>query len=267
VKANTRRENRLAFDFVARVYDAARPAFPQEFVARACGVANLHANDQVLEIGAGTGQLTLPLRSMGLRILALEPGDELRAILRQNASGDRRVEIRSDFFESYDPGDTSFAAVAAANAFHWVDPAVSYSKAASILEKGGHLLLFWNFPILAPELQRVLNTEVFAGRYPDFVRDPENFKSSIERGAAEGRAELANSRMFNLPWFEFTVDTFSLDVTGYVSLLTSYANAAVLTDRDRGDLELNVRETLDSVGAERLEVLNYLYTCVAEKAL
>jgi hypothetical protein len=47
----------------------------------------------------------------------------------------------------------------------------------------------------------------------------------------------------------------------------SYANAAVLTERDRGDLERNVRKALDSVGAERLEVLNYLYACVARKTL
>ena len=63
---------RLAFGTVAELYDRHRPGYPPEAIDRLVRAAGLVAGDEVLEVGAGTGKLTVPLARRGLRVLAIE---------------------------------------------------------------------------------------------------------------------------------------------------------------------------------------------------
>ncbi|MFI7020145.1 class I SAM-dependent methyltransferase [Streptomyces sp. NPDC050164] len=263
MKANTRRDNKLAFDGVADVYDTARPGIPHHLVTSIVHVAGLAPGDQVLEVGAGSGQLTLPLRAAGVEVTALEPGDRLRSLLAKHTADDLGVTVRGGLFEDFTAPAGSFAAVVSANAWQWIDPAVSYDKAADLLRPGGHLSLIWNFPIVAdPALQQALN-EVLAQDYPDAVRDPATHLSGIEARAAEGRAELAASGRFDPPWWQVSHDTLRLAPDAYYELLLSYANAAVLDESTRADLFLRVKAVLAEHGAETVEMDNVLYACAA----
>jgi SAM-dependent methyltransferase len=78
MKANTSRSDRLNFDSDVESYDTARPGVPLALVEQIRERARLSAGADVLEIGAATGQLTLPLRTAGFRVVAIEPGDRLR---------------------------------------------------------------------------------------------------------------------------------------------------------------------------------------------
>ncbi len=49
--------------------------------------------DRVLEIGCGTGQLTRSLLARGLRVTALEPGDQLIRIAEENLKDAGDVEF------------------------------------------------------------------------------------------------------------------------------------------------------------------------------
>lgn len=265
MKANTRRDNRVAFDEVADVYDTARPGIPRRLVTSVVREAALAPGDQVLEVGAGSGQLTLPLRAAGVEVTALEPGDRLRALLARHTAEDLGITVTGGFFEDYTAPEGSFAAVVSANAWQWLDPAVSYGKAADLLAEGGHLALIWNFPIVAdPGLQQALN-EVLAAEHPDAVRDPATHLGGIEARAAEGRAELAASHRFGTPWWEVSHDTLRLAPDAYYELLLSYANAAVLDESARTDLFERVKAVLAEHGAETVEMDNVLYACVARR--
>ncbi|RLU81108.1 hypothetical protein CTZ27_33240 [Streptomyces griseocarneus] len=266
VKANTRRDNRLAFDTVAEAYDRARPTMPHGLIVSIVRITGMWNGDRVLEIGAATGQLTRPLRAAHLNVTALEPGERLRALLERNVAGDPGVTVRPGLFEDYDSSDDGpFSAVFSANAFHWIDPDVSYAKAAGMLRPDGHLVLLWNFPVVEdPALRDALNTRAFAD-YPDFVRD-ERHQPRIEALAAEGREELAASGRFDFPWWQTRTETLRFTADTYLQLLISYANGAVLDDDARQDLEQRVRAVLDDRGAETITVTNHLYALVARRA-
>ena len=135
--AAARRYGRV-FDEVAAEYDRYRPAYPDELVDQACQVAGIGSGDQVLEVGCGTGQLTRSLIARGLRVTALEPGANLIALARQNVDGAEFVNAR---FEDASLPRERFQAVYSASAFHWVDPLVSWQKAADVLIPGGTLAL------------------------------------------------------------------------------------------------------------------------------
>jgi SAM-dependent methyltransferase len=124
------------FDTVAAEYDHSRPTYPDELVARACEAAGLTAGDRVLEIGCGTGQLTRSLVARGLHVTAVEPGANLIELAREAIDGPCTVEFVNRRFEDVSPGG-AFAAAFSASAFHWIDPDVSWRKAARSLRPGG----------------------------------------------------------------------------------------------------------------------------------
>ena len=131
----------MVFDEIAAEYDRYRPAYPDELVDRACQVAGIGSGDHVLEVGCGSGQLTRSLLARGLHVTALEPGQSLIALARQNLDGAGQVDFVNAQFEDAPLPREQFRAVFSASAFHWVDPQVSWQKAADVLAPGGTLAL------------------------------------------------------------------------------------------------------------------------------
>ena len=129
------------FDEIAAEYDRHRPVYPDELIDRACQVAGIGNGDPVLEVGCGSGQLTRGLLARGLHVTALEPGPSLIALARQNLQGAGEIEFVNARFEDAPLPRERFAAVFSASAFHWIDPKVSWQKAADVLVPGGTLAL------------------------------------------------------------------------------------------------------------------------------
>src|SRR5258708_25307350 len=138
---STDRRYGMVFDEIAAEYDRRRPAYPDELIDQACQVAGIGSGDHVLEVGCGTGQLTRGLLARGLHVTALEPGTSLIALARQNLEGAGEVEFVNAQFEDVPLPRERFQAVFSASAFHWVDPEVSWRKAADVLVPGGTLAL------------------------------------------------------------------------------------------------------------------------------
>jgi SAM-dependent methyltransferase len=129
------------FDEVAAEYDRRRPAYPDELVDRACEFARIGRGDRVLEVGCGTGQLTRSLVARGLRITAVEPGKHLMSLAEQNVTGRGEVDFVNARFEKADLVRGHYRALFSAASFHWIDPDVSWQKAARLLAPKGTLAL------------------------------------------------------------------------------------------------------------------------------
>src|SRR6267154_1026463 len=152
--ASTARRFGQVFDEIAAEYDRHRPAYPDELIDRACQVAGIGRGDQVLEVGCGSGQLTRALLARGLHVTALEPGQSLIALARQNLDGAGAVEFVNAQFEDALLPREQFQAVFSASAFHWVDPKVSWQKTADVLVPGGTLALVQYFGLEEPRSKR-----------------------------------------------------------------------------------------------------------------
>ena len=150
IPESTARRYGKVFDEIAAEYDRHRPAYPDELVDQACQVAGIGSGDHVLEIGCGSGQLTRSLVARGLHVTALEPGTSLIALARQNLDGAGEVEFVNAQFEDALLPRAQFAAVFSASAFHWVDPKISWQRAADVLVAGGTLALVQYFGLEEP---------------------------------------------------------------------------------------------------------------------
>jgi SAM-dependent methyltransferase len=140
-EAQEHRRYGQVFDGVAEQYDRVRPTYPPELIDAAFRAAELAAGDEVLEVGCGTGQLTAALIGRGLRVHAIEPGANMARFARRRVGESAPAEFQIARFEEALVPEGRFAAVFSATAFHWVDPDVSWARAAQSLRPGGTLAL------------------------------------------------------------------------------------------------------------------------------
>lgn len=140
-------ERRLAFGMAAEQYDLIRPGYPAPLVDAVlahCGGPGVIA----LEAGAGTGKATRAFAARGLRITAVEPDPAMAGILAASCTGYPGVTVVVGGFEGYVPAQPC-GLLFSAQAWHWIDPAVRWDRAAAVLTGGGSLALFWNFDRIA----------------------------------------------------------------------------------------------------------------------
>jgi SAM-dependent methyltransferase len=145
---------RSTFDDDVDAYDRSRPVAPVDVFDVAFGQADLGEGSSLVEIGPGTGQATRVLAEHGLRVLALEIGSKLAGRARSNLSEFPNVRVLTTSFEEWEPGDERFEAVFACNSFHWVDPAIRFTKAACVLRPGGHLIVLSTPWVIPPDADR-----------------------------------------------------------------------------------------------------------------
>jgi SAM-dependent methyltransferase len=132
---------RGAFDAQAAVYDRVRPHYPEALFDALVKEARLPGGARLVEIGAGTGQATLPLARRGYHITAIELGSHMVALLRRQLQDYPKVKIVAGAFEDAPLPEASFDLVYAATALHWVRPDRRFAKPHEILKPGGHLAI------------------------------------------------------------------------------------------------------------------------------
>jgi len=141
--APARRDLGLLFDAVADDYLAVRPRYPDRLFDDLASIAELGDAARVLEIGCGPGIATVPLLDRRWQVVAIEPGRSMAGLAAERGRG-RPLRVEQSTFEEWAADGERFSLVFSATAFHWVDPAVRFEKAAAVLEDGGHLALVTN---------------------------------------------------------------------------------------------------------------------------
>jgi SAM-dependent methyltransferase len=130
-----------SFELVADVYERARPGYPPEAMAWIADRLDLRPGRTVLDLGAGTGKLTRALLDTGARVVAVEPGDAMRAELERTAPGAGALRGSA---EDIPLPDASVDSIAIGQAFHWFRHDVAIPELHRVLRPGGGVALIWN---------------------------------------------------------------------------------------------------------------------------
>ena len=130
-----------SFELVADVYERARPGYPPEAVAWIADRLDLREGRTVLDLGAGTGKLTRALLQTGARVIAVEPGDAMRAQLERAVP---RAETLRGSAEQIPLPDAGVDAIAVGQAFHWFRHDEAIPELHRVLGPGGGVALVWN---------------------------------------------------------------------------------------------------------------------------
>jgi SAM-dependent methyltransferase len=134
-----------AFDTAAEKYDRVRPGYPREAIEWFAHVLDFGPGRTVADLAAGTGKLTVPLLETGARVVAIEPSDGMRSVLRRVAPG---AETVAGTAERIPLADSSADAVLVAQAFHWFDHDTAIPEIHRVLRPGGGLGLVFNRRVL-----------------------------------------------------------------------------------------------------------------------
>jgi SAM-dependent methyltransferase len=128
----------FADDSVARAY-ATRPPYPAGVPALVASLITARPR-VVLELGAGTGDLTIGLAPLVERLEAIEPSASMMDAGRQRMAGVRNVTwilAKAEAYEFKGP----YAAVVAAESLHWMDWEVLFPQLCASLARDGVLVL------------------------------------------------------------------------------------------------------------------------------
>jgi SAM-dependent methyltransferase len=126
-----------SFSRGADVYAATRPGYPDEAVRWSVPWGALDA----LDLAAGTGKLTASLVALGLRVVAVEPSDAMRAELVRTLP---TVDARPGTAEATGLPSGSVDVVTVGQAWHWFDEATASPELARVLRPGGRLAVLSN---------------------------------------------------------------------------------------------------------------------------
>ena len=229
------------FELVVDAYERARPGYPPEIVSWFAERLGLRPGCTVLDLGAGTGKLTRQLVATGARVLALEPGDEMRARLAAEVP---EAETIAAGAESIPLPDASVDAATAGQSFHWFRLDEAVTELHRVLRPGGGLGLVWNERDRDDPLQRELAELLrpFLARKRPHVEAPV-WQEFVDRGLFTPLEERV------------VVFADELDTDGLVARVASTSFVASSAPARRAELEASVR----ALAAERGGVVRFAY--------
>jgi SAM-dependent methyltransferase len=238
---------KASFNSAADDYDAARPSYPSAVIRRILQRSGLPAGARILEVGAGTGKASLLFAQRGYSMLCLEPGIQMGEILRRNLSTFPRVQVETTTFEDWPVERDAFDLVISAQAFHWIDPEIGYTKSAEALKPGGWIALFWNLSNDPADRVYAEIQEAYHRHAPDMERR-QRVKSLTEE-VNEMREKMASFSV-HFPW-RYVYRTawnkrYSADA--YIRLLGTYSDHIALPDDQRERLYGAIRGVLAKHG-------------------
>jgi SAM-dependent methyltransferase len=227
---------RSTFDQVAELYDRARPTYPPALMDEVAALG-----PRILEIGPGTGQATRALVERGADVTAVELGPQLAAIARANVP---EADVVVADFETWEPERADFDAVVAFTAFHWLDGATRYARAATLLRSGGalavtevaHVLVSGGDPIWV-ELQEDYDAVVPSpdNRPPPFIDEVGDLRDEFERSGLYRDVEVRR-----YPWeVAYTADE-------WVDVLRTYSPNIARDQRTTARLLERIRARIGS---------------------
>jgi SAM-dependent methyltransferase len=240
------RSRRTLFDGAARLYDEARPGYPEQLVEDIITLSEIDPAGRILEIGCGPGKATIPFARRGYAMLCLELGHEMAALAAENCRIYPNIKVENISFEDWPLQARTFDLVISAQAFHWIPPEVGLPKVAAALRTSGSLALFWNhYPAPEGALFQSIQ-EVYQEEAPDLASPL--LSQGIE-GAITSNIEAINSSGYfqevvvrHYPWsMQYTAEQ-------YARLLSTYSDHLSLPEDRRRALLERIGDVIERFG-------------------
>lgn len=175
------------FDTAVSNYDKMRPGYVDEIYQAIFKYVPIDENSNVVEVGSGSGQATLPVLKTGCKLTAVEYGENFSELLRDKFKSFPKFSVVTGKFEEVSLEEDAFDLIFSATAFHWVPEKEGYEKVYRMLKKGGAFARFanrprncQNEPELGEEIQELYN---------EYYNKQHNIKSGTKKWFTEEDAK------------------------------------------------------------------------------
>lgn len=235
------------FNTTVERYHARRPHYPAELFDKLVRDTHLPKQAELLEIGPGTGQATLPLADRGYNITAVELGDELAAKAREVFSKHPNVRIITGAFEDVDLPSQHYDLVYSATAIHWVKPEFKFAKPHRLLKPGGYLAI-----IHTEHVSDEAGDNFFFASQPIYQKYHAKDKPINKQGNFTlpklkdlQPPEKIGETLFSLKSFTVFPMTLSYSTQEYADLLATYSSHLILPEDKQAAFLREIQELID----------------------
>lgn len=131
------------FDEVAELYHRSLTPLPEEYIQLIKTCLRLGEHEKVIDLGCGSGLLTLPLSRFSASVQGLDSSARLLEIARA-LDIERRVQWIHSPAEEFDFGHDCYRLIISFESFHlFSQPGELIKRCASALKMDGHLCVGW----------------------------------------------------------------------------------------------------------------------------
>ena len=224
----------LAFGAVAETYHRVRPRYFAPLLDRAQEALELDSAAEVLDLAAGTGRLTRELVARFASVVAIEPDEEMRALVPVGT-------VLAGTAEAIPIADASVDAAFVGEAFHWFDAGRAIAEIARVLRPRGGLAVisthWWETDPGLPESVMAL------------LREPFERTSGQRRPRWESAFTSSPFEPLRSEHFE---EEIMVDADRLLALYSTTSALAALRSDERAALLAKIRQSL--VGPYRLPI-------------
>jgi SAM-dependent methyltransferase len=227
----------------AAEYERGRPGYPADAVEWLARALRLAPGRTVVDLAAGTGKLSRPLSATGVRVVAVEPIAEMRALIEPP------IEAIEGTAEELPLAAGAADAVTVAQAFHWFDGDRALAEIHRVLRPGGGLALVWNRRTEGDELTAAVEEIIGPHRGDAPAHASGRWRDAFDRTTLFGPLEerrFANSQR--------------LDADGMALRFGSVSFIAALPDEERTEVLARLRG-LVAAGPATIRYTTEVFLC------
>lgn len=233
------------FNTVAAEYDKWRPTYVPELYEDIFAYKEINQASNVLEIGIGTGQATVPILETGCTLTAVELGDKLAGFTRQKFSKYSNFSIVNMAFQDFECHESSSDFIFSAGAFHWIPEEIGYTKVYRMLKPGGVFARFAKHPYYKKENEGLYSA--IQKVYSEFMSysspSPEYTEADAKR-----RSDISTQYGFVDTTYKLYYNTRTYSSQDYISLIATYSDHIVLEESKRNGFYKEIKDAIDSHG-------------------
>lgn len=233
------------FNTAYEKYDKWRPSYVSELYDDIFSAVQITPSSNVLEIGIGTGQATLPVLEKGCRLTAIELGDQLARYSREKFSNFDKFAVLNMAFQDYECEPDSFDLIYSASAFHWIPEETGYTKVFNLLKRGGVFARFANHPYRDKHRSEIHEEfdKIYARYMPGSLAGAE-----YSAQAARTRAEIALKYGFTDISYKMYHRTRTFTADEYPQLLGTYSDHIAIEEKTRMRFFDEIRQAINNHG-------------------
>ena len=233
------------FNSVCTEYDRWRPNYVKELYDDIFNVKEITSSSNVLEVGIGTGQATLPILETGCSLTAIELGDQLAEFSKYKFKNYSKMNVKNLAFQDFECPPNSFDLIFSATAFHWIPEDIGYTKIFDMLKRGGVFARFANHPYKDKKRNNIhiAFENIYAKYMPGSLAGDEYSEEN-----AKNIADIASKYEFIDISYRLYHRTRTFTADEYTSLLGTYSDNIAIEETIRIKFFDEIRDAINDNG-------------------
>lgn len=238
------------FDTVASSYEKLRPGYTDDLYKTIFDYITIDSSSNVVEVGIGGGQATLPILQTGCTLTAVEYGENFSKICKDKFKEYHKFSVITEKFENVSFPDCAYDMVYSASAFHWVPEDIGYPKIYAMLKSGGVFARFANHPYRdkgRPELSDEID-KLYADYYCKYYGKEMQLDKEYSEEQAISTAQIAEKYGFVDIRHAMFYRTRTFLAEEYIKLLGTYSDHMVMEETFRTEFFSKIEEVINQYG-------------------